>query len=377
MYRILVVLLLTVFCAAPAYATSLEDIWGDVHPLLSKAVAELDLRGNVPDSTWNPLKPDKNSVDSKINDLLDECIEILGISNMSVTKKAIQKLQADSKVCREKVAELKTERLAAPKKVKKWEVWKNTVESIDEDIKKLEIREEDNGNRVDVLVDELLAEMKKIGMKVDREQVETLVYSVTGNDDVELVSVFNNVKLITTELQRLTSEANENIEMAKRYYGMHTLLLRILINLYQHYEHKINDVYMVRIKDIITKENELIEKTKTKIAEEPAKYTVIYKTNLIAQGLTIRTARMYSDYLEKNRDRIVRARQGVEDEYDVALNTYETVQGAHSLISLMRNANAMLERMSELQTPELIVFQNIEMKNEFRKLTGKLTADTD
>ena len=178
-------------------------------------------------------------------------------------------------------------------------------------------------------------------------------------------------------MQRLTAEANENIEMAKRYYGMHTLLLRILINLYQHYEHKINDVYMVRIGEIITKENELIEKTMQKIKEEPVKYKVIYKTNLIAQGLTIRTARMYSEYLERNRDRIVRARKGVEDEYDVALNTYETVQGAHSLISLMRNANAMLERMSELQTPELIVFQNVEMKNEFRKLTGKLTADNN
>lgn len=374
MQRFSLFFVLLMFLASPASATTLEDVWSDVHPLLSKAVAELDELSNVPDSTWNPLKPDKRSVDRDINNLLDECIEILGISNMSVTKKAIQQLQEDSRNCRERIAEFKTERLAAPQKVKKWEVWKKDVSSIDAEVKELEIRQENNDKRVDELVDELLAEMKKIGMKVDRDQVETLVYSVTGNDDVQLVSVFNNVKLITKELQRLTAEANENIEMAKRYYGMHTLLLRILLNLYQHYEHKIDEVYLVKIGEIIAKQQNLIEKTKTKISEEPEKYKVIYKTNLIAQGLTIRTARMYEDYLQKNRERISRAKAGVADEYDVALNTYETVQGAHSLITLMRNANTMLDRMSELQTPELIVFQNSEMKNEFIKLSNRLNS---
>ncbi|WP_319780143.1 hypothetical protein [Maridesulfovibrio sp.] len=345
-----------------------------MHPLLSDAVSELDLRGRVPDSSWNPLKADKESIDGKINDLLDECIEVLGISGMSETKDIIRRLQEDSRECRERVAELKTERLAAPKKVEKWEVWKKDAASIDDKIKDLEIREEVNGKRVEKLIDRLLEEMHAIGMEVDREQVETLVYSVTGDDDVRLLSVFNNVKLITTELQRLTAEANENIEMAKRYYGMHTLLLRILLNLYDNYEHRIEDVYLVKIADIISKQEELIQRTVEKINNEPAKYRGIYKTNLAAQGLTVRTAKMYSEYLNRNRDRIADAKSGVSHEYEVALNTYETVQGAHSLISLMRDANAMLDRIAELQTPDLIVFQSSEMKTEFRKLTNRINS---
>ncbi len=355
-------------------AASLEGVWSEVHPLLSEAVLELNLRGSVPDSSWNPLKEDKGSVDSKINKLLDECIEILGVSGMSETKDAIRDLQSDSQYCREKIAELKTERLAAPKKVKKWEIWKNDVGSINEKIKELTIREEENGKRVDDLIDVLQDEMRKIGMNVEREQVETLVYSVTGDDDVRLVSVFYNVKLITAELQRMTSEANENIEMAKRYYGMHTLLLRILINLYENYEHTIDDVYLVRIEEIIRKQEELIHRTVKKINSEPAKYRGVYKTNLAAQGLTVRTAKMYGAYLDRNRRRIEDAREGIIHEYDVALNTYETVQGANSLIALMRNANAMLDRIAELQTPDLMVFQNSEMKNEFIKLTNRLNS---
>ncbi|NDV21808.1 hypothetical protein [Desulfovibrio sp. JC022] len=365
-------LLLCFVTSAPA--SSLEAVWGEVHPLLSDAVSELDLRSSVPDSSWNPLEADKDSVDGKINDLLDECIEVLGISGMSESKDAIRKLQKDSRYCRERVSELKTARLAAPKKVKKWEVWKKDADSIDAEIKELEIREEENDKRIEGLVDQLLSEMQSVGMKVDREQVETLVHSVTGDDDVRLVSVFNNVKLITTELQRLTDEANENIEMAKRYYGMHALLLRILLNLYGNYEHKIDDVYLVRIAEIIRKQEELIQRTIEKINSEPAKYRGIYKTNLAAQGLTVRTAGMYADYLRKNRQRIVNAKSGISHEYEVALNTYETVQGAHSLIALMRDANAMLDRISELQTPELVVFQNVEMKTEFRKLTNRLNS---
>lgn len=358
--------------AVPAQAESLEDIWGDVHPLLHEAVADLAKKADAPDADWNPLKDDKESLDRRINKLLDECIEILGISDMSETKRAIQELRDDSQRCSEQIAELKTERLAAPHKVEKWEVWKKDAASIDKEVEDLKQRRKENGERVEKLIDQLMDEMRAIGMKVDREQVETLVYSVTGSDDVQLVSVFNNVKLITAELQRLTSEANENIEMAKRYYGMHTMLLRILLNLYAHYEDKISDVYLVRINDIIEKQKVLIEKTKARIQQEPAKYTMIYKTNLIAQGLTVRTAYLYADYLEKNRRRISTAKAGVQDEYEVALNTYETVQGAHSLITLMRNANSMLDRLSELQTPELIVFRNTEMKNEFKKLTGMI-----
>ena len=368
------VLMFMLISVSSAHASSLEDVWGEVHPLLSDAVAELDLRGSVPDSSWNPLKEDKGSVDNKINDLLDECIQILGVSGMSETKEAIRDLQNDSRACQEKIAELKTERLAAPKKVKKWEIWKRDVGSIDEKIKELTIREEENGKRIEDLINVLLEEMRKIGMNVEREQVETLVYSVTGDDDVRLVSVFNNVKLITAELQRLTSEANENIEMAKRYYGMHTLLLRILLNLYENYERKIDDVYLVKIEDILRKQEELIQRTIEKINSEPAKYRRVYKTNLAAQGLTVRTAKMYGKYLGKNRERIADAREGILHEYDVALNTYETVQGAHSLISLMRNANAMLDRIAELQTPDLMVFQNSEMKNEFIKLTNRLNS---
>lgn len=373
--RVFCCLLVFMFCSATsAPASSLETVWSEVHPLLSDAVSELDLRASVPDSSWNPLEADKGSVDGKINDLLDECIEVLGISGMSESKDAIRKLQDDSRYCRERVAELKTERLAAPKKVKKWEVWKKDADSIDAEIMNLEIREEENDKRIEGLIDQLLSQMQAIGMNVDREQVETLVYSVTGDDDVRLISVFNNVKLITVELQRLTAEANENIEMAKRYYGMHTLLLRILLNLYGSYEQKIENVYLVRIADIIGKQEELIQRTIEKIDSEPAKYRGIYKTNLAAQGLTVRTAKMYAGYLRKNRQRIADAKAGIYHEYEVALNTYETVQGAHSLITLMRDANAMLDRISELQTPELIVFQNVEMKTEFRKLTSRINS---
>ncbi|GAB7024564.1 hypothetical protein [Salidesulfovibrio brasiliensis] len=374
MKRVALLLVLFIMLAGPASASPLEGLWGDVHPLLSEAVAELEARGSVVDSSWNPFTEDKESVDEDINDLLDECIEILGISDMAKIKAAIGELQNDSQRCRRKVAELQTERLAAPKTVKKWELWKSDVDSIDEEIVALRARDKDNQRRVSELVDRLVAEMRKLGMNINREQVETLVYSVTGDDDVRMVSVFNNVQIITMELQRLTAEAGEEIEMAKRYYGMHTLLLRILLNLYQQYEHRIGEIYLVRIDEIVERQEDLIDQTEDKLSDEPEKFRKIYEANLRAQKLTRDTALLYADYLKNNRERIVSAREKVGDEYEAALNTYETVQGAHDLISLMRNANAMLEGVSSLQTPELMVFQNAEMKTEFMNISEKLRA---
>ncbi|MCK9176064.1 MAG: hypothetical protein M0O96_12415 [Desulforhopalus sp.] len=356
-------------------AEGLESIWGKLHGDLSDAVGKLEERSAVPDSSWNPFTPDKVSVDSDIDDTLDEVVELLGAADISQIKKEIDELQKDIRTIHKKQASLRTRRIGAPETVERWKVWEKDQVEIDEDVTTLGVRLKEDRRQLELKIDALTAAIASLGIQINRDQVETLVYSVSGDDDIQRIAVFNNIKLITVELQRLTLESRENPEMARRYYGMHTLLLRSLINFYQQCETRIDEEYLKRIGEIVTRQSELIEETRAKMAAEPEKFRATYRTNLAAQRLTIRTAQLYGGYLRKNRERIAEAREKVNHEYMAAMNTWETVQAARDLITLMQNADTMLGRLSAVQTPELMVFENAQMKEEFRKLTETLNGE--
>ncbi|MBM9519370.1 hypothetical protein JWG39_05975 [Desulforhopalus vacuolatus] len=371
----IVSILSAVLLAGTASADELENIWGKLHGDLSDAVGKLEERSGVPDSSWNPFTSDKVSVDSDIDDILDDVVELLGAADISQIKKDIDELQEDIRTIQKKQASLRTRRIAAPEKVESWKVWKKDQVEIDEDVIALDVRLKEARQQLELKIDALTAALVRLGIQINRDQVETLVYSVSGDDDIHRIAVFNNIKVITVELQRLTLESRENPEMARRYYGMHALLLRSLINFYQQCETRIDEEYLKRIGEIVSRQSELIEETRTKMAAEPEKFRAIYRTNLAAQRLTIRTAQVYGGCLRRNRERIAEAREKVNHEYMAAMNTWETVQAARDLITLMQNAETMLGHLSAMQTPELMVFENAQMKEEFRKLTETLNGE--
>ena len=221
--------------ASAESANSITDHWGKLHAKLNDTLTFLAEKQTLPESTWNPFEEDKHSLDKKINALLDEAVKILNISDLSTIKQQINECQTDITAYKDIIAELRTKKMMAPKDTATWKIWKNDVE--------------DYENKIDVYTENIsaqeqaIAELKirlkeqfsKQGIILDSEQLDTLIYSVTGDDDIEIISVYNNIKTITAKLRDLTAESGENIETAKRYYGMHALLLKILINLQQSY----------------------------------------------------------------------------------------------------------------------------------------------
>ena len=51
---------------------SMTDHWGKLHAKLDDTLTLLAEKQTLPESTWNPFKEDKQSLDKKINDLLEE-----------------------------------------------------------------------------------------------------------------------------------------------------------------------------------------------------------------------------------------------------------------------------------------------------------------
>ena len=56
----------------------------------------------------------------------------------------------------------------------------------------------------------------------------------------------------------------------------------------------------------------------------------------------------------------------------VALNTYETVKVSGELVRLLRSSTQAFDDILNIQVPDLLVFQNRQMKQEFSALTTRL-----
>jgi len=221
----------------------------------------------------------------------------------------------------------------------------------------------------------LLEKIREIGLHLEEEQVDTLIYSVTGDDDVEMIAVFENIKIITGKLKEMTADSKENIETAKRYYGMHAVLLKILLFLQETYMDRVQNEYLPELDRLETENRALMEKTEGLLANSEKEHRFLYRSNLQAQKLTEKTIEIYKRYLENSQGRIAYSRKKIRKEYEVAENTYHTVSTAYALISMMQNSDGFFRSLNKLQVPELLKFDNHAMKLEFEKITAKLRPE--
>ncbi len=361
--------------AHPAQAESVEEHWDKLHDKLGDTLELLDTQRKLPDSSWNPLKKDKSDLEDDIDDLLDEAIEILNISDMAQIKEQINESMDNIRRFEERIGELNTKKMMAPKEEAGWKIWKKDVGDYEEEIEEIREAIAENKRNIEQLKAALLKKINAIGIELDAEQMDTLIFSVTGDDDIEIISVFNNIKIITQKLKDLSVSSGEQIETARRYYGMHTVLLKILLYLQGRYVEKVDREYVPMLAGIEEENRQLMQQTQSLLQGSQSAHRNLYEANLDAQRLTDRTVTLYRRYLENNKKRMIRSKDQIVREYQIAENTYQTVSTAHNLIALMRDADTLFNSLNELQIPDLIRFDNSEMKEEFKKLSSKMATE--
>lgn len=358
-----------------AQAAGIGEKWDKLHGELDKALTIINEERQAPESSWVPFKDDKKSLEADLEALLEEVIEILNISDLTAIKKEIRAAQGNARDYRQRISKLQTEKLMAPEQVAGWKVWKADVEDYEEKIADYRAAIDENEDRIAALKAQFLEKIESIGITLTGDQIDTLIYSVTGDDDVAMIAVFDNVKILTGKLRELTRESRENIETARRYYGMHVVLLKTLLHLQETYIERIDARHLPALETIAEENQTLMAETETLLENSAPQHREQYVANLEAQRLTDKTAGLYMRYLRRNKERVTASRAKILREFEVAENTYHTVSTAYALIAVMRSADRFFNALSALQTPDLLTFDNREMREEFRKLTSKMTEE--
>jgi hypothetical protein len=346
-----------------------SQIWAEMVPKLDATLTLEDRHESLPEHSW--LGDDQASNRVEINDLLDESIAILTISPNHHYRARIRELEANIRTARKEIAENRKRRVAAPVE----STLKKTVSDYDAAIQELSTRIVVYENELRIVKREFATELEKLGLDVSDEQLDVLLSTVVGDDLIDIGIAFDNVKALTEQLEQLMVESQENLDSARRYYGMYTVLLQILERMHQQLLQAVDKRYVPQIDAILRKTQKLMKETQALQRLNDGNRQVL-AANLEAQELTQRAAHLYRDYLIKQSRQVKLARERLGDDIAVARNTYETVKVSGELVSLMQNSQHLLTGLLDRQVPVLRAFENLEMKREFERLTLQLKKDS-
>ena len=215
--------------------------------------------------------------------------------------------------------------------------------------------------------------LKLYGLDLNREQVEVLLSRVDAGDIIGMTTSFSVIAELTKQFSDATIASGENLQVAKKYYGMHVILLELQMHIQKNYINRLRNVYLVRANDIRVENKLLTDETSKLIDDAEGTYLNIYKNNLQSQKYTLKVLGLYEEILRKDLIKIETGLKKVNDNYLVSLNTFQTVTVAADLASLMAENSNLFNEVMSIQVPELIPFENLQMQKEFEALTLQLS----
>ena len=211
------------------------------------------------------------------------------------------------------------------------------------------------------------------GLFLNNAQVDVLLSRVDADDIIKMSLVYDVLEDITAQLMGLTKESNENINQARKYYGMHIVLLKLVINMQNSYIKKLDEEYLPKIEMIRKETRRISEESKRLLASETqANRKDLLHKNIKAQQLTLKVAKLYAQQLNQQKAKVIKAKKLIENDYRVAKNTYDTVKISADLIQLMKTNQASFSALMNIQIPDIVPFENLAMQRKFEELSSMI-----
>lgn len=310
----------------------------------------------------------------EIRALLDAALDLITDVPLVEEQKRLEQARINIAELQNQIAELRERQLLAPKEALLSGILTDTVASLDEEIVDLNARVTANRQQIADAKKAVGEALAQSGVQVEPGQLDLMLDSVLGGDVVRLVATFEAARLIDAQLNKLVVSSSGNLQAARRYFAMHAALFVLLVHAQDGAIDKIDKVYLPRLETIAQTIASTMQETERLLGDRTRDdQRRVLKANLRSQTLAKEVATYYSNYLEQQREQLVKARRRAVRDLEVADNTYKTVEVSFQLRALMKDAAASFEAIQKLEAPGLEqVFRNEELRREFENLTRKL-----
>ncbi|MDA7918150.1 hypothetical protein OAL19_01430 [bacterium] len=314
------------------------------------------------------LSRTKESQTRKVESYLDVAGEALGISSISNRRQLILDLRESISENQRNISTFKRKRISAPATT--FNPLGVTKSGYD---KKIELAKDaivQAENSIEVEKETFVKDLNRIGMDLDSESIDNLLESITGDEFVRVSIIFNNAKTFAGELERLTNETGEDLEAAKKYYGVYLMLLKTVSRLQEQFVESVDNEYYPKLDEFAAKARKNIKEAKRAIAVGGDE--TVLRNNIASNQLTYDAAMFYKEGLAHQKHQMMMANLECKKNILTAANTYKTVALSKDVAALMAVSRRAFDAISGLSVPDLRPFENERMKDAFSQLTREL-----
>lgn len=365
-------------CLAPVPFPALAEdadpatrAWEACREKLTRALRIEEEKRNLPRSAW--FRRDRNSANKDIDALLDDALEALAVSPMVNLRARHAVLETEIREARGRVSRYSEEKIFAPESTSALNPFSRSRKDYERKIDELRTRIDALQKQKDELVVKLQKEYAAIGVALSREQVRFYLSSVSGEDIVGLSAVFNNVKELDLQLAGLIRQDPGNTDSARRYYGVHVVLIRTVMRAHEAVVDKIEDHYIPRIADLARRNRRAAEETQRLLRDADGSDRGVLEGSARAQEVTGTAIEIYAQHLKDLRERVSAAREELRSRYDVARNAYDTIMVASSLVDDMTSCIKDLGALQEMHLPEMLTIDSDALQVKFDEITAALS----
>ena len=345
----------------------MNKAWDNVYDDLGEGAKYIDKYNNAPESTW--IGTDKEDVQEDINKLFEMIVNGLIEDDLLIYKTKMEKLKKQISENKSDILKYREKRVGAPKESAIY----TTRSGYDNKIKETQKENVILENEIRIIKDNLKKNFSDIGVNLSAEQIDVLLTRVDGDDIIQISLVMETLKHVTNQILALMKASKEELTQAKKYYGMHQVLLELVVYIQQQYINKCDNSYIPKIDKMISDSAEMMENTaRLEGLEEDTRRRAIYANNLEAQALTNKVAKLYKQDIIASRNNMLKAQKIAKANLKLSKNTYETVMLSADLFDLIAESQNMFEEVSKIQVPNLVPFENIQLEQKYKELTQKL-----
>ena len=227
---------------------------------------------------------------------------------------------------------------------------------------------------IEKLEEDLQVKMKNLGIKLSKAQIKVMTSRVDGDDLAKSIAIFDITKQISNTLGQLMEDNSFSSNSTTKYYGVYLILNEILGFAQREYIFKIEDKYLAKL-DLLKQSGYESINYSTKQMKEASMQSSkeVFQKNIEAEEFTIKVIDIYKELLMDQKVQLQDALQITDEKITVAYSSYKTASNSAALMSIMNDTQSTFNQIFEMQIPDIIPFENIELEEEFKNLSDKLS----
>lgn len=353
-------------------AADLSEFFDQTHGALESALDLYDDQQKLPSNDdlrfYDYLSRTKETQQGKVDAYLDVAADALGISGINERRSKIASLRESISQSRSRISSFERSKISAPES--SYNPLTTTKAKFDKKIQRAKESIAAAKEAISAEKQKLINDLKKIGMPISEENVDVLLESITGDQFVRISIMFDNAKNYAKELERLTEETGEDLETAKKYYGVYLMLLHTIDRLQLKFVDTVDKEYYPQLEKYTEQAKQNITDARAAIKQGGDRKILL--NNIYSNEVTLDASAYYKQSLSKQKTEMKRANNAIKKNILTATNTYKTAALSKDIASLISVSRRAFDSISGLSVPDLRPFENTKLKEEFSRLSREI-----